>query len=69
MEPDELKRYLHHRKLCRDITAHIHPPYREMYPYGAKDMTALNPDLELPAASLAVNTKWSSLSLMVLVNS
>ena len=30
---------------CRDITTEIHPHYREMFPGGVNEMTALDPEL------------------------
>ena len=56
MEPDELERYLERKEQCIDIATEIFPHYKDMYPCGVKEMTAL--DQELSAAPLTVKIRW-----------
>ena len=52
MEPDELERYMELKERCTDIATEIFPHYKDIYPGGVKEMTALDP--ELSAAPLTV---------------
>ena len=56
MEPDELERYISLKDRCTDIANEIYPHYKDLYPGGVKEMTALDP--ELSAAPLTVKIRW-----------
>ena len=52
MAPDELVQYIALKDLYIDIATKIYPHYKDMYPGGVKDMTALNPELSEEAQQL-----------------
>ena len=56
MEPDELEWYIALKDLCTDIATEIYPHYKDLYPAGVKEMTALNPELSEEAR--AVKIRW-----------
>ena len=41
MEPDELERYMALKDQCTDNATEIYPHYRNLYPGGVKEITAL----------------------------
>ena len=51
-EQDHYARYSQLVAQCRDVATEIHPHYRELFPGGVNEMTALDPDLS--AAPLTV---------------
>ena len=56
MEPDELERYIALKDRCTDIANEIYPHYKDLYPGGVKEMTALDPELSDEAR--AVKIRW-----------
>ena len=56
MKPDKLKLYMALKDQCTDIATEVFPHYKDIYPCGVKEMSALDP--ELSAAPLAAKIKW-----------
>ena len=56
MEPDELERYMALKDRCTDIATEIYPHFKDMYPGGVKETTAL--DAELSEEAQAVKLRW-----------
>ena len=55
MEPDELERYMALKDRCTDIATEIYPHFKDMYPGGVKEMTALDPELSEEARASGIS--------------